>query len=334
MTATPTSKAHYPLPARRSNRPITLGHRIEYALFVLLMGFFRLLGIDRASALSGKVLRFAGPKLRSLSRRGEDNMRMIFPDWSDEQIRAAIADVWENLGRTAAEYAHLDKLHIDGDHPRIEIVNREQTARIFEQHKRVVFVTGHFANWEVSGITAHQTDVRFGVVYRALNNPLVDEAIIKLRGKVMTRRQIPKGMAGARPMIDLLKDDYSIAFLADQKLKVGGICVPFMGRMAMTAPAAARLAVRFDLPVLPVSIERLNGAYFRVINHEPIAYRTSGDLHADVVALTIKINEFLGQEIRARPGQWLWLHRRWSEVDEELSSRAQNDQNSAPHSPG
>ncbi len=311
MSDTAPDPSQYPLPGRRSNRPVKLSHRFEFVVFSALMGFFRLLGIDRASALCGKAMRFVGPIIRTLSRRGEDNLRMIFPDWPDEKIRATIADVWENLGRTAAEYAHLDKLHIDGDNPRIICADAEKVAKVYKTHSRMVFVTGHFANWEVTGITAHQMDVPFGVVYRALNNPLIDEVIINKRAEVMTRRQIPKGMDGARPMIDLLKDNYSIAFLADQKLNTGGIPVPFMGHSAMTAPAAARLAVRFNLPVIPISNERLNGAYFKVTNHNPIAFEPTGDLHADVEALTIKINEFLERDIRARPEQWLWLHRRW-----------------------
>ena len=302
---------NYALPERRADRPVTVGHRIEFGFFMGLMGFLRLIGIDRASALAGSFLRFVGPRLRGTSRRGEENLRRVFPDWSEEKIRATIADVWENLGRTAAEYAHLDKLHIDGENPRIICAHKEKVERVFETHTRAVFVSGHFANWEVTGITAKQTNLPFGVVYRALNNPLVDEVIIKKRGQVATRRQIPKGMAGARPMIDLLKDNYSIAFLADQKLEVGGIAVPFMGYTAMTAPAAARLAVRFKLPVIPISNERLGGAYFKVTNHDPIAFEPTGNMVADVEALTIKINEFLEADIRARPGQWLWLHRRW-----------------------
>jgi Kdo2-lipid IVA lauroyltransferase/acyltransferase len=306
--------SQYPLPERRSNRPVTFAHRVQFVVFSILMGFFRLLGIDRASALCGRTMRFVGPKIRPLSRRGEDNLRMIFPDWPEEKIHATITDVWENLGRTAAEYAHLDRLHIDGDNPRIVCADAEKVAKVFETHSRMVFVTGHFANWEVTGITAKQMNVPFGVVYRALDNPLIDEVIINKRAAVATRRQIPKGMAGARPMIDLLKDNYSIAFLADQKLNTGGINVPFMGRMAMTAPAAARLAVRLNLPVIPISNERLNGAYFKVTNHDPIAFEPTGDLPADVEALTIKINEFLERDIRARPEQWLWLHRRWGKL--------------------
>ncbi len=299
------------LPQRRGNRPVTFGHRIEFAFVVAMLSFFRLFPVDFASKALGALLRTIGPLLRPISKRGEDNLRLIFPDWSEEQVRKTIADVWENLGRTAAEYAHLDKFSVDGEDPRIVAEGVDDILHVFDDPGRAVFVSGHFANWEISGITANQLGLRFGVIYRSLNNPLVDELIIARRAKTTTRRQIPKGPAGARPLVDLLKDNCSIAFLADQKLNAGGIRVPFLGRLAMTAPAAARLAVRFKLPVIPISTERLNGAHFRVTTHPPIDFAATGDLPKDVEALTIKINEALERDIRDRPGQWLWLHRRW-----------------------
>ena len=299
------------LPQRRSNRPVTVGHRVEFAFVVAMLAFFRLFPVDFASMTSGAFLRAIGPLLRPISKRGEDNLRLIFPDWPEEKIRRTMADVWENLGRAAAEYAHLHTFSVNGENPRIIADGVDDILHVFDDPGRAVFVSGHFANWEISGITANQLGLKFGVVYRSLNNPLVDELIIKKRAAVTTRRQIPKGPAGARPLVDLLKDDCSIAFLADQKLNTGGIRVPFMGCMAMTAPAAARLAVRFKLPVVPISTERLNGARFRVTTHPPIEFEPAGDLLRDVEALTIKINEALERDIRARPGQWLWLHRRW-----------------------
>ncbi len=299
------------LPARRGNRPVTIGHRIEFLFVVAVLGFFRLLPVDAASSFSGAVLRHIGPLIRPISKRGEDNLRLVFPDWPEDKIRQTIAHVWENIGRTAAEYAHLDKFSVNGEDPRIIAAGVDDILHVFEDPGRAVFVSGHFANWEISGIMANQLGMKFGVIYRALNNPLVDELIIKKRADVATRRQIPKGAAGARALVDLLKEDCCIAVLADQKLNAGGLRVPFMGHMAMTAPAAARLAVRFKLPVVPTSTERLNGARFRVTTHPPIDFRPSGDLLADVEALTLKINEALERDIRARPGEWLWLHRRW-----------------------
>ena len=300
------------LPDRRSNRPITFGHRVEHAFAVGLFALFRSLGVDRASAMSGGFLRFIGPKLRSISKRGERNLRMIYPDWSDEEIRETIKDVWENLGRTAAEYAHLDAFSAEGDDPRIEIIGAEEITPTIIEHERAIFFTGHFANWEIAGITATQLKLKFGFIYRASNNPLIDELIINKRAKVMTTRQIPKGMNGARALIDLLKDRQSLAILADQKLNTGGIPVPFMGHTAMTTPAAARLALRFKVPLVQISTERLEGARFRVTVHDPMPIKRTGDMNADIENLTIEINKALEKDIRARPGQWLWLHRRWS----------------------
>ena len=303
------------MPTQKKQRPqrrVTVAQRLEYVLISLLLGFFRVLGLDGASFVAGKFTRFVGPLLRSIARRGEDNLRLIFPDWSDAQIKATMGDVWENLGRTAGEYAHLDKLSVTGNHPRIQVEGVENIMPLAIDPGRAIFVTGHFANWEAAGIAADQMGLRFGFVYRALNNPLIDELITRKRAAVSKSVQIQKGIAGARPMVDALQDKISIAFLADQRLRTGGIPVPFMGHAAMTAPAAARLAIRHDLPVVPISNVRLNGARFKISVRKPIEFAASGDFSADVFALTEKINAALEKEVRAQPGQWLWLHRRWA----------------------
>ena len=309
--STGASRAEKYIPKRRSNRAVTIGHKIEFAIVLALFKLFRLLGIDRASAFSGACARFLGRILPRVSKRAEDNLRMIYPDWSEEQVRKTVGDVWENLGRTAAEYAHLDKLSTEGPNPRISVIGDKEITPTLIEHGRALFITGHFANWEVAGITATQLGLPFGFIYRASNNPLVDELIIKYRAAVMTTRQIPKGWEGARGLIDLLKDNCSIAILMDQKLTTGGIPVPFMGHTAMTTPAAARLALRFQIPLVQISTERLNGAYFKVTVHDPIPYEKTDNPAADIEGLTIKINEALEKDVRARPGQWLWLHRRW-----------------------
>ncbi len=303
------------LPKRRSNRPVTIGHRLEYAIVVALFGLFGLLGIDRASAFGGASAKFFGRILGRVSQRAVNNLRMVYPDWDDKKIQETVDEVWENLGRTAAEYAHLKALTTTGGDPRIEVVGAKEITPLLIERGCAIFITGHFANWEVAGITATQLGLPFGFIYRASNNPLVDELIIKKRAAVMTTRQIPKGWDGARGFIDLLKDRHSIAILMDQKLTTGGIPVPFMGHTAMTSPAAARLALRFNLPLVQISTERLHGAYFKVVVHDPIPFEPSGNLGADIEKLTIKINEALEKDVRARPGQWLWLHRRWPKIN-------------------
>ncbi len=298
------------LPERRSNRPITLAYRFEYILIRGLFAAFQPLGIERASAIAGGFTRRVGPLLRGISRRAEENLRLAFPDWDEEKISRTTREVWENLGRTAAEFAFLKKLKPFQDGGRVEVTGEKKLREIAAGAGPVIFVSGHFANWEVLSIVAHSAGIDLAVVYRAANNPLVDELIIKRRAEVTTRWQIPKDKRGARALVETLKGGRSIAMLVDQKLNEG-ISVPFLGREAMTAQAAARLSLRFNAPVIPASVERKDGVQFHASMGEPIDFTPSGNMTKDVKDLTIRINQALERDIRARPGQWLWLHRRW-----------------------
>lgn len=298
------------LPPPRSNRPVTLLHRVEYALALALGGFFRLIGVDAASALAGGFMRTVGPLIGPIHQRGRVNLKIAFPDWSDAEIERTLRDTWENIGRTAGEFSHLEKFDPDKG-GRIEIVGREKFDAVIASGKPAVFVSGHFANWEVTPRTMHAAGLDYCFVYRAANNPLVDGLIIRTRGKVMSRRQIPKGRRGGRDMLEALKSGVSLAMYVDQKLNSGGIPSPLFGRPAMTGTAAARMALRFGTPVIPVDLVRTNGAHFRMTVGEPLPFAPAGDMNADVEALTAHINLEIERMVRIAPAQWLWFHRRW-----------------------
>lgn len=303
------------LPEPRSNRPVTLAHRAEFAVALALGAFFKLIGVDTASAIAGRFTRIAGPMIGPITRRARVNLKIAFPDMPPANADAIIRDVWENLGRTTAEFAHLEKFDPDAAVTRVEIIGRDKLEAIAKGERPAIFVSGHFANWEVMSIVLHALGVDYGVIYRAANNPLIDGLIIRTRARIMSRRQIPKGKRGGRDMIEALKSGASLAMLVDQKLNTGGVPSPFFGKPAMTAPAAARLTLKYGAPVIPIEIERLNGARFRVTAHEPIPFTPSGDINADTQKLTDLINLELEKMIRARPGQWLWLHRRWGKEE-------------------
>jgi len=337
------SKTEKPdLPPRRSNVAVTLRHRIELAAARLLFGLFRLAGVETASAISGKGLRIIGPLIRSVHRRGLANLSLIYPDWSDEKKEKTLRGVWENLGRTSAEFVHLEKMQPGWEEgpmrQRLENlcaagrITPEQ-VRVFSEYKpakagRVsldvddafivdlvhrqptIFVTGHFANWEVMSVVCDFFDIPCAIVYRATNNPLIDELIIKTRARAVRHRHIPKGPDGIRPFLDALKDQYSLGLLMDQKF-TDGVSVPFLGHPAQTASTAARLALSFNLPIVPVAVVRQRGACFTLKVRAPLPVEKSGDLRADTKRITAQINAALGEEIDKHPEQWLWFHRRW-----------------------
>ena len=154
----------------------------------------------------------------------------------------------------------------------------------------------------------HQHGISVAQIYRAGNNPLLDRMITRFRGD--KGELIPKGRVAARRAIAALRRGTHLTLLADQKMN-DGIPVPFFGRPAMTAPALAVLALRFDCDVLPARVERLDGAHFRLTVFPPLLVTRSGDFHADAAALMTRVNATLEEWIRDRPEQWLWVHRRW-----------------------
>ena len=282
----------------------------EYYATKAIIGLFRLLGVDRASAICGTLFRTLGPRLRSISRRAENNLRAAYPDWTEDQIAETTRDVWENLGRTVAEFAHLKEFIDYEQNGRVTFEGYEEVWEATKRRESIIFVTGHFANWEVSAVAAKRAGVDYAFVYRTANNPLVDRLIVEERAKVMSAMQIPKGKASVLMIVKALKTQHSLALLVDQKLN-DGIPAPFFGKDAMTTPAPAWLALRYNLPVFPITVQRKNGAYFNVKIGREICCEKTGDTDKDVMALTCKINEAIEQEVRAFPGQWLWLHRRW-----------------------
>jgi KDO2-lipid IV(A) lauroyltransferase len=172
----------------------------------------------------------------------------------------------------------------------------------------MIFFSGHIANWEIGMLAGVQHGISVAQIYRAANNPLMDRMIARFRSA--RGEFIPKGAAGARRAITALRRGTHLALLADQKMN-DGIPVLFFGRPAMTAPALAVLALRFDCDVLPLRVERLDGARFRVTVFPPLPLPRSGEPHADAAALMAEVNATLEAWIRDRPEQWLWVHRRW-----------------------
>jgi KDO2-lipid IV(A) lauroyltransferase len=227
------------------------------------------------------------------------------------EMESTIREMCDNLGRTVAEYPHLDKLSLTGADPRLQVSGVEHSEAAIAAGKGVMFISGHFANWEAMPVTATQLGYEGGLVYRPPNNPYVDRFISHQRAKSGPKEQISKGARGTRRIFTLLRKGGSILMLVDQKTEEG-VGAPFFGREAMTTPAPASLALKLGAVLLPASNERLKGARFRMHVHPPIAFTPSGDHDADVLALTAAINAAIEICVRARPSQWLWIHRRWT----------------------
>ncbi|MDZ4382284.1 MAG: hypothetical protein U0942_13180 [Parvibaculum sp.] len=288
----------------------TFIHLLEYAVLKATLAFFGAMNVDRASDAGGWIGRNIGMRL-PFTNRARDNIALVLPDLTREERERVVTGMWDNLGRTIAEYAHLEVFAKPEERHRIEVVHAETLRALAASGNGGIVVSGHFANWEILPVAMQFEDLDGGEVYRHANNPYVNEWMIGLRERVTRAVQVPKGGPGARTLVKLLREDKFIAMLVDQKMN-DGIEAKLFGHRAMTTGAPAGLSVRYNVPIFPACIERVKGAHFRVTVYNPIAARPGADAFEDVMRITQELNDFLEERIRERPHEWLWLHNRWT----------------------
>lgn len=277
-----------------------ISYMAEAAALLFAFAVFRLAGLDNASALGGWIGRNIGTRLAA-SRKARANLEKSFPEWSVAQYDDTVRDMWDNLGRVIAEYPHLRKISYE----RIEVVGEEYIKNI-GQSNSCVMVGAHLANWEIiSACLNGRLQIPFAAIVREPNNPYAAKILERCRGINDKGSYLPKSSAGTRALVKELQQDGRIGILIDQKYNQG-IPVEFFGRPAMTSTAPAQLARKFEVPIIPVQTVRTEGPRFRMIIHPP--YDPSGKDEATIMR---DLNAMLEGWIKERPGQWLWLHRRW-----------------------
>jgi KDO2-lipid IV(A) lauroyltransferase len=282
--------------------------RLEAAGYVFVSSLLRLLPVDAASAFGGWLLRTFGP-LTSVNRTVEMNLRLVFPDM-DAHERARIRRAqWDNLGRYFIEMMMMDK--ITPASGRVEVIGAERLKAIAEHGPPVVFVSGHLANGEIMSSAILASGVDCVITFRAFNNPYFNEAMIASRRRYGVRVFAAKGADGIREMLSALAQGRSIALMNDQKNN-RGVAAPFFGHLAHTASGPTKLALGADTVLQPISVQRLGGARFRVVVHDPIKLERTGRRAADVEAGVREINAFVEARVRERPEEWFWVHKRWA----------------------
>ena len=287
-----------------------LAHRLEAAVILGALRLLRLLGPAAASNLGGAVARMVGPLL-PVSRVARANLRAAMPELDGAAQRRVVRGMWDNLGRTACELPHVGSLRPTERGPGFELGGEDGLRWLRAHEGAVILVSGHLANWEVLPAAAALHGLPMASFSRAASNPLVDQIITDLRRTAgADMPMFAKGALGAKQAYAHLAGGGRLGILMDQKLN-DGIKASLFGLPAMTAPAAAAMALRFNCPVLPAYAVRLGPARFRLVCEPPLPHPATGDRRADTAALTQQVNDRLEAWIRARPAEWLWLHRRW-----------------------
>lgn len=281
--------------------------RLEAFAYDVAEALARVFPIDAVSDFGAWLFTRLGP-LTSAHRVAETNLRIAFPEKSDAEVAALLAEQWAHAGRWFTEFAILDR--IIADPSRVEVVGAERLAAIRDGAGPVVFISGHFSSFEIMPAVIIHSGVTCQITYRATNNPYVDERIRRSRFRYGVRLFAPKGTDGARELLRALSRGESVALMNDQKFN-GGIAAPLFGVTAHTAPGPSSFALRFGIPLQPMSVQRKDKARFRVVVHEPIRLTDTGDRNADIEAGVRVINAWMEERIRERPAEWFWVHKRW-----------------------
>jgi len=267
---------------------------------------------DRASNLCGAVAGCIGPFLPA-HRIGQQNLRAAYPDRDRDWIEATLRGAWQNLGRVAGEYVHLGQLwDYDRDRPntgRILSDDEPLFRQLQEDGQPALCFTAHLGNWELPAVMAAAHGLPSAVVYRMPNNPAVAAEIARIRTPLMGRliRTRPEA---ALEMATALDKGEHLGMLVDQHFS-RGVDVTFFGRRCKANPTIARLARRFECPVVGVRVIRLPKGKFRVSGIGPLQLPRDPEGKVDVVATTQLITGIVEAWIREHPDQWLWFHRRW-----------------------
>jgi KDO2-lipid IV(A) lauroyltransferase len=294
-------------------RQLTLyGERILGRLVKWLIQLLRRADPDRASDFCGAVARRIGPYLPT-HRIGQANLRAAFPDKDAAWIEAALRDAWENLGRVAGEYVHMARIwDFDPGHPdagRIQTDSVPLFEKLRLDGQPALCFTAHLANWELPAIAAAAHGLPSAVVYRMPNNKAVAREIVRIRAPLMGRMIRTRAQA-ALEMAAALDAGEHLGMVVDQHFS-RGVDVVFFGRRCKANPSVARLARRFDCPVVGARVVRLPDHRFRIEGFGPYDLPRGNDGQIDVVAATQMITTIIEGWVRENPGQYLWFHRRW-----------------------
>jgi len=282
----------------------------EFIVIISLFCIFKIIGLKNASNLGSILGRLIGPLFRSKNII-KQNIRTGLGEIDQKKESEIINDMWSNIGRTFAEYVFLKDFKFDRtnfDHMKINGMN--YLDEIKKNNETVIFYSGHFANFELMAMELDKSGVKCAAIYRPLNNFFLNPLMEYIRMKFICPNQIPKGRMGMREIISKVKDGYSIALMVDQRVSEGPR-TPFFNKPAHTTTIPAQLALRYNCKLVPISLERKEGANFEMTIHQPYKIEKTNNDEEDTKSITLKINRIIEKMILNNPKQWIWSHNRW-----------------------
>ena len=277
----------------------------QFILTILIFIIFKILGPKTSSNIGGKIFEKIGPLFRSKDII-RTNIKIALPDITENNLNDTINLMWNNYGRIFAEYIFIKEFRQGRLSSNIEISGQDILNKIINQKKQVVFVSGHFANFELMAMLLEKAGVKLTAIYRPLNNIFLNLVIERIRKKYICKNQIKKGIGGIKKLISFKKKNFSTALMIDQRVSEG-IKSNFFNKEALTTTIPAQLVKKYNIPVVPVYIERKKDINFKITIMKPINF----DKDTTIKNITNQLNQELEKMILKKPYQWIWSHNRW-----------------------
>ena len=258
-----------------------------------------------SSNIGGKLFEIIGPIFRS-KKLIHSNITKAFPDINLNNLNRITKLMWNNYGRIFAEYMFIKDFRKNKIDSKIEIEGQEILDEIKRLNKPVVFVSGHFSNFELMAMHIEKTGINLSTIYRPLNNIFLNKIMERIRKNFICKNQIKKGIGGMKKLIRLKKNNYSTALMIDQRVSEG-IKSNFFNKEALTTTIPAQLAKKFNMQIVPIYIERIEEINFKITINKPFNFPND----ASIKNITDELNHTLEKMIILKPEQWIWSHNRW-----------------------
>ena len=283
----------------------SLKYFIQFLIVFTLFIAFKILGLKFSSYISGKIVSFFGPFFRSKNLI-QSNILKALPNLNKNEIKAISKMMWNNYGRILAEYMFIKKFRMSKIKNNIEIIGQKKLDMIKENNEPVIFISGHFNNFELMAMHLEKSGINLAAIYRPLNNKFLNFIMEKIRKKYICKNQIKKGISGTKQLLSFFKKKTSIALMIDQRVSQG-VRSNFFRHEAFTTTIPAQFVKKFKCKIVPIYIERTQGVNFKLTIHDPLEYSNTETIES----ITLSLNALLEKMILKNPDQWIWSHNRW-----------------------
>ena len=279
---------------------------LQFIIILILFFLFKLLGLKYSTRFSGNLMTILGPMFRS-NKIIISNLTKAFPKLSLQEKKILSKKMWFNYGRILAEYMYIKYFREKEKFSNlITIQNQNILEKIKKESKPVIFISGHFNNFELMAMQIDKAGIDLTTIYRPLNNIFLNPLMERIRKKYICKKQIKKGIAGTKELLQNFKNGSSIALMIDQRVTEGTMC-DFFGQKARTTTIPAQFVKKFNAKIVPVYIQRFDNNKFKLKFDSGVEFKSDETLDA----ITLKLNKILEEMILKNPDQWIWTHNRW-----------------------